>query len=95
MFRDEVSVTGATYQGNGYAAITKTVRPSFGGRRQFNLYRLNRADWYAFKQEMLEDLEDGDTVEVFTFDATSRGIANLLNGLFVHGIEEEVFKNAN
>ena len=86
MFRDEVSVTGATYQSNGYAAITKT-KAKASARRQFNLYRLNRSDWYAFKQEMLEDLEDGDTVEVFTFDATSRGIANLLNGLFVNGIE--------
>ena len=44
---------------------------------------------------MLEDLEDGDTVEVFTIDATSRGIANLLNGLFIHGIEEEDSKNVN
>jgi len=94
MFRDEVSVTGATYQSNGYAAITKT-KAKASVRRQFNLYRLNRSDWYAFKQEMLEDLEDGDTVEVFTIDATSRGIANLLNGLFIHGIEEEDSKNVN
>ena len=86
MFRDEVTVTGATYQSNGDAAITKSKAQS-NARRQFNLYRLNRVDWYAFKRDMLEDLEDGDTVEVFTVDATSRGIANLLNGLFVNGIE--------
>ena len=94
MFRDEVTVVGSTYQNNGSATPTKN-KTQGDARRQFNLYRLNRCDWYAFKREMLEDLEDGDTVEVFTFDATSRGIANLLNGLFVHGIEEEVFKNAN
>ena len=86
MFRDEVTVTGATYQSNGYAALTKSKAQS-NARRQFNLYRLNRVDWYAFKQEMLDHLEDGDTIEVFTVDATSRGIANLLNGLFVNGIE--------
>ena len=86
MFRDEVTVTGATYQNNGYASITKS-KAKGNKRRQFNLYRLNRTDWYAFRQEMLDDLENGDTVEVFTVDATSRGIANLLNGLFVNGIE--------
>ena len=88
MFRDEVTVTGATYQSNGYAALTKS-KAKGDTRRQFNLYRLNRMDWYAFKREMLEELEDGDTVEVFTVDATSRGIANLLNGLFINGVEEK------
>jgi hypothetical protein len=87
MFRDEVTVTGATYQSNGYAAITKT-KAKASARRQFNLYRLNRTDWYAFRQEMLEDVEAGDTVEVFTVDATSRGITNLLNGLYINGIED-------
>jgi hypothetical protein len=88
MFRDEVTVTGATYQNNGDAALTKSKAKS-GTRRQFTLYRLNRTDWYAFRQEMLDHLDDGDTVEVFTIDATSRGIANLLNGLFIIGIEDE------
>ena len=94
MFRDEVTVTGATYQSNGYAALTKS-KAKDGTRRQFNLYRLNRADWYAFKQEMLDHLEDGDTIEVFTVDATSRGIANLLNGLFINGVEEKGRSHAN
>ena len=94
MFRDEVSVTGATYQSNGYAAITKTKAQS-DTRRQFNLYRLNRMDWDAFKREMLEELEDVDTVEVFTVDATSRGIANLLNGLYINGVEDKGKGHAN
>ena len=94
MFRDEVTVVGSTYQNNGSATPTKSKAQS-DTRRQFNLYRLNRCDWYAFKREMLEDLEDGDTVEVFTVDATSRGIANLLNGLYINGVEDKGRSHVN
>ena len=74
MLRDEVSVQGGTYRVAGKAAQKKAGR-------NMTIYRLNRSGWYALKKDMMEVVEEGDLIEVFTVAMTARGFVNLLNSL--------------
>ena len=75
MLRDEVSIQGGTYR-----VSDKAFTPKQSGRTM-TIYRLNRSEWYSFKKDMMEVVEDGDLIEVFTVAMTARGFVNLLNSL--------------
>ena len=77
----------------------KRTRILFGGQRSlesksddgtvyiqriFTIYRLNSGKWYYRKRDILDDIKDGDSYEVFRIPVKRQYLVELLND-----VEEE------
>ena len=81
--RADVSMVGSVYRkdkdDSEFQEIYKRSKKKRKDDRHFTLYRVNNGEWYSFRKDLDRVIKDGDYLECYRVDNTTRGVANLLN----------------